>query len=186
VTAKVYSNSGSAVVSSFGPFSLTLSLFPTGDISGNLTQDTSNGVAVFSVLIISSGTFHFEVTSNGMITGNSKDFLLEAAVLTSLITDISAFNVSVNQDFIVNVNAFDQISRIWWKTCTVDASSDDSLAGGKSLTNTSGNFQFSLRFSVSGLKILKFSSELATVDVSVNVLKNVLKIKSVSPTVFFK
>ena len=184
---KVYSNSGSAVATSHGPFTVDLSLVPSSpSVSGTLSLQTSNGVVTFtSIHIDTSGTFKFEASSSNMVSGSSSDFTLDPAVLTTLIPDISSFTLSTNQDLTINLTAYDQISRVWWKTCTIVASSDSSLQGQASQTTSIGYSIFTLYFSSSGSKTLTFTSDSASVSIPVTVKQNIIKIQSILPTVTF-
>lgn len=183
IVVKVYSYSGSAVASKYGPFTITLTLNPTSnDFTGTFVQDTINGVASFlDIAANMSGTYEL-IASSPNIISVSRTFTLAAAVLTTIELSASPNPVSTNFDFKVNVTVKDQIGRLWWKSCQIDATGNN-LDGQLSQTTQSGFAEFVLRFQQSGNQVLTFSSEGISASLTIIVLKNMIKIVNITPTV---
>jgi hypothetical protein len=182
---KVLSNSGSALATNYGPFSITLSVLNgTLPLNGILTADSINGVALFYNLSVNEpGVFQIQASASDMISGTTSSFVLTPFILTMLRVALSSAQTSVNFPVSATVSLQDQLQQPWATSVLVSVTSDASLCGTVSNSSANSTATLSLYFSLSGTKLLNFTSLGVSNTTTLTVLQNTLKITSISPTV---
>jgi hypothetical protein len=157
VEVRVYYYGTTTLVTSYGPYSVTLSLNPSGTLSGTLTGTTSSGIVSFSNLyILSRNTFTVDASSTDLLTGSSSTFFCTNYVKTmSVSIDNSLPTVLFNH--VVTVLLYGDDGAAFTGSVAVSISST-SLTGTLSLTTSSGTATFSsVYFTLSGSEIITAS-----------------------------
>lgn len=183
----VYDYDGINLLTAHGPFTITLSLSPTPTptLSGTTSKSTSSGQVSFSSLQISSpGSFTLISSSPDFISDSYSTLSISPLSLFRINLIPSTFSPSLNFDFTVTANLFDQVDQTWTGLESLTLSGDFDLSPQTKSTNT-GSASFTLSGRHSGSLVLTCVNAGGTVQgqVTVNVLKNKIVISSVTPEV---
>lgn len=185
LTAGVYSNDGNTLISAYGSFSITLSLSPTGTISGTVTSNTSGGTFTFSNLkITSAGTYTVEAANTNMLTGSSSSFTITALALTTISISSSNSSPSANVQFSLTCTLKDQAGSSWTSSTILTLTATNSFVGSNSVTTATGSGVFTVYCLNSGSITFTVSSTV-TQTITLNILQDMLKIIQVTPAVLF-
>ena len=85
----MYDSTLETLQTSGGPYSITLTLSPSGTFSGTLTGDTTNGQKEFSGLqVASSGTYTITASSDNLNSATTSEFTVESLALKTIFTSV--------------------------------------------------------------------------------------------------
>lgn len=181
----MYSNDGNTLISAYGSFSITLSLSPTGSISGTVTSNTAGGTVTFSDLKITSvGAFTIEATNSIMLTGTSASYNIAVLALSTISILSSNNSPSANVQFSLTCTLKDQVGSSWTSSTILTLTATKSFVGSNTVTTSTGSGVFSVYCLTSGSVTFTVSSSV-TGTITVNVLQDKLKIIQVTPAVLF-
>lgn len=132
VTVKVYDNALATIETLRGPYSLSLSISPTGTILGSLSTTTtaSTGQGTFNSLrIISSNSFTLTVSATDMISATTSQFTVENFAYTMELQS-STLTPSVNFGFDITATVKAEDGNLFAGACIVSLTiTDSSLVG---------------------------------------------------------
>jgi len=155
VTVGVYDNSGTTLEISRGPYSIALSLSPTGTFSGTTTASTSGtpGFKTFSNLrILTWNTFTLTASSTSITSAVSAQFTTINYVHTIAITS-STSTPSVNFAFTLTFTIKGEDTNAFTGVCSLSLSeSGNSLAGSLTGNISGGSGNLVVYFTTSGSK----------------------------------
>jgi len=137
VEVRVYYYGTTTLVTAYGPYSVTLSLSPSGTLSGTLTGTTSSGIVTFTNLyILSRNTYTLVASATGLLSGSSASFFTTNYVKTMTISiDNSSPTTLFNHAITVSLYGDDGA----YYTGTVDVTiSSLTLTGTLSISTSSG------------------------------------------------
>ena len=126
----------STVVTSYGPYSVSLSLSPTGVFSGTITGSTSGGyLTISSIYILSANTFTLTASASGLNSVTSSSFTVTNYVSTM---SVSVSNTNPSQYFVqtLTVLLYGPDGNAFTGTCAVTSSCNGmigTLTGSNSL-----------------------------------------------------
>lgn len=182
----MYDYDSNALETLRGPYSVSLSLTPTGTISGTKIKNTSSGVVTFSNLrILSANTFILTASATGVGSDVTTSFTVTNFVhtITATTTEstISAnFAISITADIKgEDGNAFTSSATI---ILTVNTGT---ISGTVSRTTSTGQGVLSVYFTTIGTKVITASCNSKTTTVTLVITVNILKIDTLTTTVFF-
>jgi hypothetical protein len=157
---------------------------PAGTLAGSTSGDTSAGVASFSNLKITSvGSFRIKASGSDMTSGYSSYFSIVNLALTSIQVSSSVSQISAYFDFTITALLKDQELNTWTSTTSLSLTGSLSISGDTSLSTSSGSALFSIYSSQSGTLVITVSSSGVSGSTTITILKNSLKIYSITPTV---
>lgn len=198
VTAGVYNSAGTALETNLGSYTITLSLNPTGTISGTFSGTTSSGEKTYTGLrVLSSGTFYIEATAIDLVTGSTTSTVVVTNYVTSITLVTSNSTPSKNFGVTITATLKGEDNNAFTGICTLSLS--DSLnamtaySGSFSQSNNAGTVIFYAYFTSVGLRTITASTSgsvaLTTGTVSsttqITVQNLSLRIVSLSPLVIF-
>ena len=103
LTVGVYDSTGQTLQTSNGPYSITLTLSPSGTLSGTVTADTTNGINEFSGLTVSPAeSYTITANCNGMISATTEQFTVKSLV-SKIVANPSKSTVRAYESFTVNL-----------------------------------------------------------------------------------
>ena len=193
VTAGVYDSTGNTAESVRGPYTITLSLSPTGVTSGTWSGSTTSGVLTLSSLrILSWNTYTLTASSTNITPAVSTSFTNINYVHTITMSS-SNTSPTVNFAFTITVNLFGEDTNAFTGSCAITLTeSTSSLAGTTSYTiSTTGTYGFSVYLTTVGSKSIvatcpaSGSNTQKTQSITITALTLILKISPTSPTVNF-
>ena len=185
----MYDNSRTSLESSHGPYTIALSLSPSGSLSSTASGTTIGGQITFSNLrITSAGTMSIVASCSGMVSATSISTTVTNYVYT-ITTSTSNASPSINFSFTITALLKGEDGNAFASSITATlADSTSSLTGTLSATTSTGTATFSVYSSSTGSKILTVSasgsSSTITGSVTINVLTEILVISSLTPTVY--
>ena len=196
VAVGVYNNAGTVVESLRGPYTIALSLTPTGTysattFSGTTSLSTSAGVITFNTLrILSLGAFTITASSTNIDSGtyagiSTVNYAYSMTVATSIATPTRFFDFTLT----ATIKGEDNVAFIGSCVASLTESAGISILGTTSVTTTTGTAVFSIYFSVLGSKTITCtcpavgSSPGTSASTSVTVLIPYLKVSSYTPIV---
>ena len=139
---KVYYYGTTTEVTGYGPYTVTLSLSPSGSLSGTLTGTTSSGIVTFSNLyILSRNTYTLVATATGLLSGSSTSFFTTNYVKTMTIS-MDHTSPSTLFNHIITVNLYGDDGAYYTGTVAVTISSL-TLTGTLTKSTSSGISAFS-------------------------------------------
>ena len=187
VTVFVYDSALGFKETRFGEYLVSLSIQSPGKLLGLTSKTSKNGEVVFIDLrIISSGSFNIKASCAGLGSGESSSiqvsalpFKLTAVAPTSRLSPYFSFEISLevkSEDLNLLVDP-----------CTVQVSERQSqvFVGDSSVSISSGTGSYSLYFTTSGNKSLKFSIQSLNFYLDLIIEKLVVKISKIDPIVSF-
>ena len=193
INVGVYDNAGVTVETLRGPYSIALSISPSGSFFGTTTLNTASGVASFTGLrILSAGTLSIVATSSSISQTSTSSFShINYAYTVTLATSTST--PSVNFDFTITATLKGEDNNIFTGTCSASLTetSSQTVYGTTTGSNTSGTLTFSIYLSTVGSKTIRVtcaafqSSPAVYGDIGITVLTLILKVTSVNPVVRF-
>ena len=192
MTVGVYDNSGTTLHTIRGPYSISLSLTPSGSTVGTLTASTTSGEITFSNLrILSANTFTISASATDMQTATTSSFPV-VNFAYSIVLTASTTTPSLNFNFDITATVKGEDGNLFSGTCVVGLSvADSSIVGETSKITTSSVSVMSVYFTSSGAKIVQAtcpaSSPSPAVYQTINIIVQVnkLKITLVTPLVIF-
>ncbi|OMJ70364.1 hypothetical protein SteCoe_31673 [Stentor coeruleus] len=175
VSIGIYDNSGTTLESSYGIYSITLILQPTGTFVGSLSGTTSNGIYTFnSLYITTTGSYNIQATGTDLIPVSSSTFLIVELMASSL-TIIPPLSISVNFDFDLNVVVLDQFGSPWTNLVTITLDPSIALTGILSQDTNTGTALFpSLMCEESGFNKLRATSGVIFTELYLTIQKDLL------------
>lgn len=187
MSVSVYDSTGSTVESSRGPYSITISLSPTGTKVGTWVLNTVSGIASFSSLrIISGSTYTLTSTSTGITSATSS--LTITSYLYSITLTSTNSSPSVGFLFTINGSLKNEDGTSFTSSCSMTLTeSSGTIAGTITGSNSGGSVSFSVYFTAIGTKTISTSCPASgsfpqvVGSVSVTVLTLILKITSFTP-----
>ena len=164
-----------------GPHSISLSLSPSLN-SFSYTESTVDGVSSFADLLIDTGGV-YEITAS---CPNMESFTLQnidvhELELTSMEISFNKASPSVDEDFEVTVDLYDQQHSLILSLTSVSLSSDLSTSGSTSGSTTSGSILFQIRGLVPGLLTVRATSGLVSNSSSITIYPQKLKFSTSPP-----
>ena len=190
VTVGVYNNAGTVIESVRGPYTISLSLTPTGTFSGTVSSSTSSGVISFTPLrILTWNTFTLTAQSASITSAVTAQFTTTNYVHTIGITT-SDSTPSMNFAFTLTITLKGEDTNAFTGTCVIALTeSTSSLAGTTSSSITGGTGQMSVYFTSTGSKTITATCPASgsntdkTQTISITVQSLIIKVNSISPTV---
>lgn len=191
VTVGVYDSAGSLIENSNQNYIITLSLTPSGTLSGVKTLTTVSGTTTFTSLrILSNGSFQITASCATLASIHSSQLTIENFAY-SITIESSSVAPSVNFDFTLTVTIKGEDLELFVNSCTLSLTETggDTIGGTTSLTTSTGTASFTIFFATAGSKIIQATcpasgpSPEVSNTISVTVLSLALKIESVSPIV---
>jgi hypothetical protein len=185
VDVQVYDNTGATAITTYGPFSITIALDPSGTLTGSLSASTSSGKASFTSLQITTyGDYKISASSNDMLTGYSSTFTI--LTLRSMSLSSSPSSLSAYFSFTVTVLLKDQNGGTWTSSSTVDLSGSNLFGNsGLSKTTSTGSASFQVYVTISGVVTITAISGSVTASFDLNIQKNLIGVTDVSHVVSF-
>ena len=192
MTIGVYDNSGATLHTVRGPYSISLSLTPSGSTVGTLTASTTAGEITFSNLrILSANTFTITATATDMQLATTSSFTV-VNFAYSIVLTASTTTPSLNFNFDITATVKGEDGNLYSGTCVVGLSvADSSIVGETSKTTTSSVSIMSVYFTASGSKVVQATCPASSPSpavyqtISIIVQVNKLKITLVTPLVLF-
>ena len=183
-TIGAYDNLGQNLETLRGPYTIALSLSPTGTFSGTTSGSTSAGILSLSSLrILSANTFTLTASSTGITSATASLTIVNYVYTISLTATPSTVSVDFSLSIAVTLKGED--TNLFSGTCVIGLTeSTSSLQGTTSQSITGGTGSFSIYFTSVGTKSVvatcsaSGSSPAVTQTVSVTVQSNSIKITS--------
>lgn len=183
-SVSVYINDESVIVGTGDEFSISIELDPAGGLTGTLVETSSSCVSSYSGLkVTTNGTYRLKATCTDCYTGYSLSFTVNSLVLSTIELTSSTTTPSAYFYLTITATLKDQVSDLWSNSETVVLTDNSKFYGTNSVTASSGTCTYSIYFYSSGTYSLVASSSGVTGTITITVLKNSLKITSLSPTV---
>ena len=180
---KIYNNDLSVLNSKSLQFSVSLSLTNSGTFSGTTNKNSASGEVSFdSLYITSAGTFKIEAQASDMVTATSSDITILPYSLYEIQVSSSS-PVSCNFDFTLTIKLYDQKSELWTSDTSLTLTTSTSLYGELTKTISSGQGTSTVYSTAVGDNLITLQSGSITTTITVTILKNSLRIDSISPTV---
>ena len=154
MTVGIYDSTGATIESARGIYSVTLSLTPTGTLSGTTTRSTTAGTVTFTDLYIySANSFTLSAASTGITTAISSSFTVTNYVYTIALSSTTT-TPSVNFSFTITALLFGQDGKTYTGSCTVGLTESTSALQGTSSATiaTTGSGTFSVYLTSLGNK----------------------------------
>lgn len=167
--------------------SITLSLSPTGGLSGTLTGTTSSGSVTFTGLrILSAGSFSVVASFETMSSVSTspltiQNFLYSIEIACGSDTQTVVFPFTVT----VTLKGEDDEVFIGTDTVTLTESGGSAIIGTASMSAVSGIASFLIYFTTSGLKTIVATCNSFSVNLLLTLVEAKLKITNFTPIVKF-
>lgn len=187
----IYDTAGTNLETARGPYTISLSLSPTGTFSGTSSGSTASGVLTLSSLrILTAGSFTMTAASTS-VTSATKALTIVNYVYTITLSSTTT-TPSVNFSFTITATLKGEDGNAFTGTCTVTLTeSTSSLVGTTSNAITGGTGTFSVYLNSAGAKSIvatcpaSGSSPAVTQTISITALTNILKITSFTAVILY-
>lgn len=190
IAVSVYNNEKTIIESIRGPYSISLTISPSGSKVGTWVRSTTNGQITFTGLrILSQNTYTLTASSTDLISTNYSPISIVKELYSIELSSDTA-TPSANFDFIITANFLSEDSSAYDNQCTVSLSGNN-LAGTLTKINLAGSLTYNIRVTLSGSHTITAKS-LATLkrgeisaQITIPVLADTLKFSSFSTIVIF-
>lgn len=190
MTVGVYDNTGTNLETLRGPYTISLSLTPTGSLAGTLSGSTSSGSIIFSsIRIKSAGSFSIVASSSGVTSAQTTVLTVKNYVYTISLTS-STSTPSVNFGFTLTGTLNGEDGNLFIRSCTVTLTeATSSLAGTTFLTTSTGTASFAVYLTKVGTVSIvatcpaEDSSPAVSGTISITAQTLILKITSFTPVI---
>lgn len=161
-------DSTNSILSTYHDFIVTVSLTPSGTITGSLSITSSSGLSSFSSLIITTvGNYNLIFSAPGFTDVQSANIQISALSLNSVTLVLSDTTISAYKTFTATVTLLDQRSGLWTTSTSITISGDKSIGGTLVQTTTSGSQIFSIYGKASGTLTLTATASGLTASKSI-------------------
>ena len=192
LTVGVYDHLGSNIETNRGPYSITLSLTPTGTFSGTVTGSTTNGVITFTSLrILSQNTFTLTASSTGVTSAVSTSFSVVNYAFTITLTTSNS-SPSRNFAFTITATINGEDGNAFTGACTLGLTeSTSAMLGTTTATTSTGTATLSIYMVSLGQKTItgtcpaSGSSPAVSSTVAVTVVTCILQITTFTGSVIY-
>lgn len=185
VTIGVYDYLGSNIETLRGPYSISLMLSPTGEISGTVVGNTSTGVLNLSGLrILSAGTFAIVASSSGITSATSASSYVTNYVYSVSVTTSSS-SLTMNFAFQVTITLKGEDNKVFLGTSTIVITEANGITftGTGTQSTSTGVAIFEIYFATAGQVTLRTTCGSVSANTPLTILQEKLKITSITPTV---
>lgn len=164
---------------------MSLTLSPSGTFFGSVSVTTVSGIATFTGLrVLTAGTLEIVASSNSISDVFSEGISIENyPFIISL--DASSSTPSAFHIFQITATIKGEDNNLFTGICivTITETSSATIYGDTTMTSTTGTVVFNSYFGSDGSKTISAACSTISQSVTITVLKQQLKIISITPTV---
>lgn len=169
------------------PYSITLTLYPNGELFGETTiTSTENPLTIPELLIGSAGTFQLKASIEGFYPLLSPKVTITSNAITKITIGIISPNIIYsNYKNKVQVTLYDAMGNTSNRNSIVSLTADYEIIGNLEVITDAGYVLFNFYTSYSGLLKLTASASGISETISIEVLPDTLILNSILPKVSY-
>jgi len=173
VTVEVCDNELANVESDYGPYTISLSLDPSGVTSGVVEGTTNSGLVTFNNLrILTSGAFVLKASSENIVSAATAQFTTINFVY-SIEVEPSKTELNLDEALVLDIKLYGEDQRLFVLSADITISEKNSqeFTGPDSVSTSTGKKSVSINFSEVGSKTLQVSVGDVATEVQINVIE---------------